>query len=56
MEDARFEQLHERYRETVFKAAREVDDAAIAYANSATEITLLTQTGEAASQIGRAHV
>ncbi|MFV0595941.1 efflux transporter outer membrane subunit [Shewanella sp.] len=50
VEDARFEQLHELYRETVFKAAREVDDAAIAYANSATEITLLTQTGEAASR------
>lgn len=48
VQDARFQQLHERYRDTVFKAAREVDDAAVAYANGQTEITLLTQTGEAA--------
>lgn len=48
IQDARFQQLHERYRDTVFKAAREVDDAAIAYANDQSEILLLTQTGEAA--------
>lgn len=48
VQDARFQQLHERYRDAVFNAAREVDDAAIAYANGQTEITLLTQTGEAA--------
>ena len=48
MQDARFQQLHERYRDSVFKAAREVDDAAVAYANGQDEIALLTQTGEAA--------
>ena len=37
---------HERYRDSVFKAAREVDDG-VAYANGR-EIALLTQTGEAA--------
>lgn len=48
VQDARFQQLHERYRDSVFKAAREVDDAAVAYANGQDEIALLTQTGEAA--------
>ncbi len=50
VEDAVFQQVHELYRETVFNAAREVDDAAIAYANSNSEIKLLTQTGEAAKR------
>ncbi|WP_230351323.1 efflux transporter outer membrane subunit [Lelliottia sp. WAP21] len=50
VEDARFLQLHERYRDVVFQAAREVDDAAIAYANDQVEIDLLTQTGEAAKR------
>lgn len=48
VQDARFRQLHERYRDSVFKAAREVDDAAVAWANGQNEIQLLTQTGEAA--------
>jgi len=48
IQDARFQQLHERYRDSVFKAAREVDDAAIAFANGQHEVELLTQTGEAA--------
>lgn len=48
VQDARFQQLHERYRDTVFKAAREVDDAAVGYANGQDELALLTQTGEAA--------
>ncbi|MNB99671.1 Outer membrane protein OprM precursor [compost metagenome] len=50
VQDARFLQLHERYRDTVFQAARDVDDAAVAYANDKQEIELLTQTGEAASR------
>ncbi|WP_434666667.1 efflux transporter outer membrane subunit [Klebsiella sp. B345] len=50
VQDARFLQLHERYRDTVFQAAREVDDAAIAYANDKDEIALLIQTGSAASR------
>ncbi|VFS67506.1 efflux transporter, outer membrane factor (OMF) lipoprotein, NodT family [Raoultella planticola] len=45
-----FSQLHEHYRDTVFQAAREVDDAAIAYANDKDEIVLLSQTGKAASR------
>ena len=48
VQDARFLQLHERYRDTVFQAAREVDDAAISYANGKNEIQTLIQTGEAA--------
>lgn len=50
VQDARFLQLHERYRDTVFQAAREVDDAAVAYANDKQEIDLLTQTGQAANR------
>ena len=34
----------------MFQAAREVDDAAIAYANDKDEIVLLSQTGKAASR------
>ncbi|MBV7436151.1 efflux transporter outer membrane subunit [Aeromonas sp. sif2416] len=48
VQDARFQQLHERYRDTVFRAAREVDDSAVAYANGQDEIELLGQTGAAA--------
>jgi outer membrane protein, multidrug efflux system len=48
VQDVRFQQLHERYRDTVFKAAREVDDAAVAYANDQDELALLIQTGAAA--------
>lgn len=50
VQDARFLQLHERYRDTVFQAAREVDDAAIAYANDRDEIALLIETGKAANR------
>lgn len=50
VQDARFLQLHERYRERVFQAARDVDDAAIAYANGKEEIRLLTATGAAAER------
>ncbi|MCA1924547.1 efflux transporter outer membrane subunit [Buttiauxella noackiae] len=50
VQDARFLQLHERYRDTVFQAAREVDDAAVAYANDKQEIDLLIQTGQAANR------
>lgn len=50
VQDARFLQLHERYRDAVFQAAREVDDSAIAYANDKEEITLLIDTGKAASR------
>jgi len=50
VQDARFLQLHERYRDAVFQAAREVDDAAVAYANDKDEIVLLTQTGDAANR------
>lgn len=50
VQDARFLRLHERYRERVFQAARDVDDAAIAYANGKEEIRLLTATGAAAER------
>lgn len=50
VQDARFLQLHENYRDTVFQAAREVDDAAVAYANDKDQIALLIDTGKAASR------
>jgi len=50
VQDARFLQLHEQYRKRVFQAARDVDDAAIAYANGKDEIRLLTATGAAAER------
>jgi len=48
VQDARFEQLFEQYQETVLSAAREMDDAAIAFAKSRVQITFLEQAVEAA--------
>ncbi len=48
VEDARFQQLYEQYQETILRAAREVDDSAVAFARSTVQITLLEQSVEAA--------
>jgi NodT family efflux transporter outer membrane factor (OMF) lipoprotein len=48
VQDARFQQLYEQYQEAVLRAAREVDDAAVAFAKSREQITLLEQAVQAA--------
>jgi multidrug efflux system outer membrane protein len=48
VDDARFQQLYEQYQETILRAAREVDDSAVAFARSTVQITLLEQSVEAA--------
>ncbi|MFX2611382.1 efflux transporter outer membrane subunit [Enterobacter mori] len=48
IQDARFLQLHERYKDSVFQAAREVDDAVVAYVNGIDETVLLSQSAETA--------
>jgi outer membrane protein TolC len=48
VQDARFQQLYEVYQEAVLRAAREVDDAAVAFAKSREQITLLEQAVQAA--------
>jgi NodT family efflux transporter outer membrane factor (OMF) lipoprotein len=48
VQDARFQQLYEVYQETVLRAAREMDDAAVAFAQSRVQITLLERAVQAA--------
>lgn len=48
VQDARFQQLHEQYQETVLRAAREMDDAAVAFAKSRVQVPLLEQAVQAA--------
>ncbi|GHD67346.1 efflux transporter outer membrane subunit [Jeongeupia chitinilytica] len=50
VQDARFMQLRENYVNAVLSAAREIDDAATAYAGRHDEIRLLTETGKAAKR------
>lgn len=50
VQDARFQQLYQQYQEAVLRAAREVDDAAVAFANSRVEIPLLEQAVQAAQR------
>ena len=49
VQDARFQQLTEVYRDSILQAAREVDDAAIAYVKSLEQVDLLDR-GQAAAQ------
>lgn len=49
VQDARFQQLTEAYRDSILQAAREVDDAAIAYVKSLEQVALLNQ-GQVAAQ------
>lgn len=48
VQDARFQQLHEQYQEAVLRAAREVDDAAVAWAHNRVQIGLLAESVVAA--------
>ncbi|MFL6620935.1 MAG: efflux transporter outer membrane subunit [Povalibacter sp.] len=48
VQDARFQQLYEVYQDTVLSAARELDDAAVAFAKSRVQIDLLEQAVTAA--------
>ena len=48
VQDARFQQLYEQYQDTVLRAAREVDDAAVAFAASRTQIRILEDAVQAA--------
>ena len=50
VEDARFQQLYEVYQDTVLRAAREMDDAAVAFAKSRTQVDLLEQAVQAAER------
>lgn len=50
VQDARFQQLYELYQDTVLRAAREMDDAAVAFANSRFQIPLLDQATQAAKR------
>jgi outer membrane protein, multidrug efflux system len=48
VEDARFQQLYEVYQDTVLRAARETDDAAINFARSRTQVEILRDATQAA--------
>ena len=48
MQDARFQQLFEQYQDTVLRAARELDDAAIGFAQLATQVAILEESVQAA--------
>ena len=48
VEDSRFQQLHENYLDTVLRAAREMDDAAIGFAKSRIQVDILREAVQAA--------
>jgi multidrug efflux system outer membrane protein len=48
VQDARFQQLHEQYQDTVLRAAREVDDAAVGFSKAGEQILLLNDSVVAA--------
>ena len=50
VEDARFRQLYEVYQDTVLRAAREMDDAAVVFAKSRIQVELLDQAVQAAER------
>jgi len=50
LQDARFQQLYEQYQDTVLRAAREVDDAAVGFAKAEEQIPLLTASVKAAQR------
>jgi multidrug efflux system outer membrane protein len=50
VQDARFQQLHEQYQDAVLRAAREVDDAAVGFAKTGEQITLLADAVKAAQR------
>ncbi len=50
VQDARFQQLYEVYQDTILRAARELDDAAVAFAKSRIQITFLDAAVQAAQR------
>ena len=48
VEDARFQQLYEQYQDTVLRAAREIEDAAIGFAQLRTQVAILAESVQAA--------
>ena len=50
VQDARFQQLYEVYQDTVLRAAREMDDAAVSFAKSRAQADLLEQAAQAAKR------
>jgi NodT family efflux transporter outer membrane factor (OMF) lipoprotein len=48
VQDARFQQLHEVYQDTVLRAARELDDAAVSFATNRAQVDVLDQAVQAA--------
>ncbi len=48
VEDARFQQLYEQYQDTVLRAAREIEDAAIGFAQLRTQVAILDESVQAA--------
>jgi multidrug efflux system outer membrane protein len=50
LQDARFQELYEQYQDAVLRAAREVDDAAVAFAKTDEQIALLTESVSAAQR------
>ena len=50
VQDARFQQLYEEYQDTVLRAARELDDAAVLFAKSRIQVDILEQAVQAAKR------
>jgi multidrug efflux system outer membrane protein len=50
VQDARFQQLYEQYQDTVLRAAREMDAAAVAFAQGRVQIPLLEEAVQAAGR------
>ena len=50
VQDARFQQLFEVYQDTVLRAAREMDDAAVSFAKSRVQADILEQAVQAAKR------
>jgi len=48
VQDARFQQLYEQYQDTVLRAARELDDAAINFAKARAQVEILRDSVQAA--------
>jgi multidrug efflux system outer membrane protein len=50
VQDARFQQLYEQYQDSVLRAAREADDAAVGFVKTGEQILLLTEAVKAAQR------
>jgi outer membrane protein TolC len=50
LQDSRFQQFYEQYQDTVLRAAREIDDASVAFAKTGEQIVLLADAVKAAKR------